>query len=147
MPAYSFHIFQPLNVACFGPLKRVYGKMVEKIMRRLLTHIAKKNFLLFFKNTFFKVFIHKNIQAGFRGAGFVPFDPESVISKLNVKLRTPTPPKSPEMDAALWISKTPSNSIKAHSQSTFLKKGSLSIRIALRQAFWQLLTIWQKVQK
>jgi hypothetical protein len=96
--------------------------MVEKMMRRSLTHIAKEDFLPFFKNTFFEVFTYKNIQAGFRGAAFVPFDPESVILKLDVKLRTPTPPRFPEMDAALWVSKTPSNPIEAHSQSTFLKK-------------------------
>jgi hypothetical protein len=55
-------------------------------------------------------------------AGLVPFDPESVISKLNIKLRTPTPPRSPEMDGALCVSKTPLNPIEAHSQSIFLKK-------------------------
>jgi hypothetical protein len=122
MPAHSSHIFQPLDVACFGPLKQVYGKMVEKMMRRLLTHIAKEDFLPFFKNTFVEVFIHKNIQSGFRGAGIVPFDPESVVSKLDVRLRTPTPPGSSEMDAALWVSKMPSNPTEAHSQSIFLKK-------------------------
>jgi hypothetical protein len=122
MPAHSTNILQPLNVACFGSLKRVYGKMMEKIMRRSLIYIAKENFLPLFKNKFFEVFIYKNIQAGFRGAGLVPFDPESVISKLNVKLRTPTPPRSPEMNAALWVSKTPLNPKEAHSQSTFLKK-------------------------
>jgi hypothetical protein len=99
MPAHSFHILQPLNVACFGPLKRVYGKMVEKMMRRSLTYIAKEDFLPFFKDTHFEVFTHKNIQAGFLGAGLVPFDPESVVSKLDVRLRTPTPPGSSGMDA------------------------------------------------
>jgi hypothetical protein len=73
MPAHSSHILQPLDVACFGPFKRVYGKMVEKMMRRSLTHIAKENFLPLFKDTFFEVFIHKNIQAGFWGAGLVFF--------------------------------------------------------------------------
>ncbi|KAL9563896.1 hypothetical protein ACKAV7_011931 [Fusarium commune] len=33
----------------------------------------------------------KNIKAAFRGAGLAPLDPESVISKLDVQLRTPTP--------------------------------------------------------
>jgi hypothetical protein len=72
---------------------------------------------------FFKVFTHENIQAGFRRAGIVPFDPESVISKLDVRLRTPTPPRSSGMDAAPWISKTPSNPTEAHPQFAFLKKG------------------------
>jgi hypothetical protein len=124
MPAHSFHILQSLNVACFGPLKRMYGKMVEKMMRRSLTHIAKENFLPFFKDTHFEVFTHKNIQAGFLGAGLVSFDPESVVSKLDVKLRTPTPPGSSGMDAVPWVSKTSSNLTEAYSQSTFLEKKS-----------------------
>ncbi|KAJ3455661.1 hypothetical protein MRS44_017143 [Fusarium solani] len=33
----------------------------------------------------------KNVRGGFQGTGLVPLDPESVISKLDVKLRTPTP--------------------------------------------------------
>jgi hypothetical protein len=28
----------------------------------------------------------KNIKGGFKGAGFIPFDPESVVSKLDVAL-------------------------------------------------------------
>ena len=33
----------------------------------------------------------KNVRGGFQGTGLGPLDPESVISKLDVKLRTPTP--------------------------------------------------------
>jgi hypothetical protein len=33
----------------------------------------------------------QNIKGGFKGAGLVPFDPESVVSKLDVQLQTPTP--------------------------------------------------------
>ncbi|KAG8349178.1 hypothetical protein FVEN_g13102 [Fusarium venenatum] len=32
-----------------------------------------------------------NIKGSFRGAGLAPFDPEVVISKLDVQLRTLTP--------------------------------------------------------
>jgi hypothetical protein len=73
--------------------------MVEKMMHRLLTYIAKEDFLPFFKNTHFEVFTHKNIQAGFLRAGLVPFDPKSVVSKLDIRLRTPTPPGSSGMNA------------------------------------------------
>jgi hypothetical protein len=31
------------------------------------------------------------IQGSFRGAGLIPWDPNSVITRLNVKPRTPTP--------------------------------------------------------
>lgn len=109
-------------MACFGLLKRVYGRIVEKMMRRSLTHITKEDFLPLFKDTFFEVFTQTNIRAGFRGAGLVPFDPESVISKLVVRLRTPTPPGSSRTNADPWVSKTPSNPIEAYSQSAFLKK-------------------------
>lgn len=33
----------------------------------------------------------ENVRAGFRGSGLVPLDPEAVLSKLDVRLRTPTP--------------------------------------------------------
>ena len=33
----------------------------------------------------------QNAQAGFRGASLVPFKPEAMLSKLNVRLRTPSP--------------------------------------------------------
>jgi hypothetical protein len=44
------------------------------------------------------------MQVGFRGAGLVLHDPERVLLKLNVVLRTPTP-LPPE--ATLWELKTP----------------------------------------
>jgi hypothetical protein len=62
-----------------------------------------------------------NIQGGFRGSGLVPLDPESVISKLDIKPRTLTPIEEvPEM-LAPWVSKTPSNPIEASSQSELIK--------------------------
>ena len=62
-----------------------------------------------------------NIAGGFRGAGLIPFDPQAVISKLDVKLRTPTPIGPPEADADPWVSQTPHNSTEALLQSTFVK--------------------------
>lgn len=62
----------------------------------------------------------KNIR-GFRGATIVPFDPENVISRLDVKLRTPTPIEEiPEIPTP-WVSKTPNNPTEASSQSEFIK--------------------------
>ena len=36
----------------------------------------------------------QNIQGGFAGAGLVPYDPEKVVSKLNVQFRASIPPTS-----------------------------------------------------
>jgi hypothetical protein len=44
-PAYTSHILQPLDVSCFGPLKKVYGTQIEKKMRLGINHILKEEFL------------------------------------------------------------------------------------------------------
>lgn len=62
MPAHSSHILQPLDVACFGPLKRIYGALVEKMMRRSLTHVNKEDFLPMFKDAFFATFGQENVR-------------------------------------------------------------------------------------
>ena len=33
MPAYTSHLLQPLNVGCYSPLKRVYGRKVQELAR------------------------------------------------------------------------------------------------------------------
>jgi hypothetical protein len=60
-----------------------------------------------------------NIQGGFRGAGLVPFNPEQVISTLDVKLRTPSPLLSTHDES--WQSQTPSNTLEFESQSTLIR--------------------------
>ena len=91
---HSFHILQLLDVGCFGPLKRAYGKQIEDLIRMHINHITKVEFLAAFKDAFYASFNEKNVRGGFREAGLVPFDPQLVISKLNIKLRTPTSPGS-----------------------------------------------------
>ena len=86
------HILQPLDVGCFGPLKVGYGRQAENLMRSQINHITKLEFLPCFIAAFKASITTNNILGGFRGAGLAPFDPEAVISKLNVRLRTPPPP-------------------------------------------------------
>ena len=91
MPTHSSHILQPLDVSCFSPLKQAYGRQIEDMMRTRITHITKVDFFAAFYAAFQTSMIERNIQGGFRGAGLVPFNLEFVISKLDVKLRTPSP--------------------------------------------------------
>ncbi|OWT42501.1 DDE superfamily endonuclease domain-containing protein [Pochonia chlamydosporia 170] len=51
MPSHSSHILQPLDVGCFGPLKKAYGKEIEGLMRAHITHITKADFFPAFFNT------------------------------------------------------------------------------------------------
>lgn len=63
----------------------------------------------------------KIIEGGFREAGLLPFNPEYILIKLDIKLRTPIPDISLPIQAEFWDSQTPRNSIQAVSQSTLIK--------------------------
>ncbi|KAH3956688.1 hypothetical protein HBH52_256030 [Parastagonospora nodorum] len=101
MPPHSSHLLQPLDVGCFAPLKKAYGRQAEELMRNQITHITKLKFLPCFKRAFDAAITPSNIQGEFRGARLVPFDPERVILALN--------------------SQTPSNTLELGSQSTLVK--------------------------
>jgi hypothetical protein len=92
MPLYSLHILQPLNVVPYLLLKRYYSDGISLLARSRIYHINKETFLLAFKAAFEKTFILENIRAGFWGARLVPHDPDVVLLKLDVQLRTLTPP-------------------------------------------------------
>ena len=121
MPPHSSHILQPLDVGCFGPLKRAYGRQIEDLMRASTSHITKDDFFPAFFAAFQAAMTEKNVQGGFRGAGLVPLDSESVISRLDMKPRTPTPDEGVSEIHASWVSKTPNNPTEATCQSEFIK--------------------------
>ena len=62
---YSFYILQPFDVGCFGLLKAVYGKEIEKMMRMHFMYITKDNFFFAFKQVFFVSMGEENVQAKF----------------------------------------------------------------------------------
>lgn len=92
MPAYSSYLLQPLDIGCFAVLKRSYSRMVETKMRNGINHIDKLDFLEAYPLARIEAFKSETIKNSFGAAGLVPFEPERVISKLNIQLRTPTPP-------------------------------------------------------
>jgi hypothetical protein len=122
MPPHSSHLLQPLDVGCFSPLKKAYGHQIEELMRQQITHVTKEDFIPAFRAAFQTSLTESNVQGGFRGAGLVPFDPERVISTLDLKLRTPTPQNSRPSTADPWTSQTPSNPTQAISQGSFIKE-------------------------
>jgi len=60
-------------------------------MRMYINYVSKLEFLYSFREAFFASLTEKNIRGGFVGAGLVPYDLERVLSKLDIKLRMPTP--------------------------------------------------------
>lgn len=114
LPSHSSHLTQPLDVGVFGPLKRAYGAEILFLVRANITHITKDDFFCAFQAAFRAVLTEQNIKGGFRGAGLVPFDPDAVISKLDVKLRTPTPRGTSEGLPQPWVSQTPHTAAEPH---------------------------------
>jgi hypothetical protein len=92
MPSHLLHLLQPLNVVPYSLLKRHYGDRISLLARSRIYYINKETFLPAFKAAFKKTFTQENIYAGFRGAGLVLYNLDAVLLKLNIQLRTPTPP-------------------------------------------------------
>lgn len=119
MPPHSSHLLQPLDVACFLPLKRLYGDEVLALARSCIYYINKETFLPAFKAAFSKAFTAENVRAGFRGAGLVPHNLEVVLLKLDVRLRTLTLLKPSDV---AWEPKTPRTAHEVEEQSTLIRK-------------------------
>ena len=122
MPPHSSHFLQPLDVGCFSALKVLYSKQIEQMMQMQITHITKEDFFDAFVEAFHASVTANNIQAGFRAAGLVPFNPESVVSRLDPKPITLSPPSSHLGTATSWVPKTPSNAKEATLSSSTLKR-------------------------
>ena len=118
MPPHSSHLLQPLDVACFGPLKRAYSLEVDNWSRYSKTQIKKEFFLTGFQAAYSKSITKSNILGGFRGSGLVPFNPDQVLSRLDVVLRTPTPPP---LETTPWESKTPTSAKEVESQTLYIR--------------------------
>jgi hypothetical protein len=123
MPPHSSHLLQPLDVGCFGPLKRAYGGLVEQKMRLGYNHIDKFDFLKAYPAAHLEVFKPLNIQNGFAAAGIYPFDPKRVLEKLNICVSTPTPPLSrgSQSTSSSWLG-TPHTFQQLQKQASSVKK-------------------------
>ena len=123
MPPHSSHLLQPLDIGCFAVLKRSYGRLVESKIRVGINHIDKLDFLEAYPSARIEAFKSETIKNSFAAAGLIPYNPDRVLSKLNICLRTPTPPSSRGSE---WSPKTPSNYVQ-------LQKQASSIKALLRQ--------------
>jgi hypothetical protein len=126
MSPHSSHLFQPLDVGCFSTLKRTYSREIESLIRHhinYINYITKLEFLPAFKVAYDCSFTLANILSAFCGAGLVPLQPDTVLSKLDVQLRTPTPASRAEaLWEALWEARTPSNVRELEAQSNLIRE-------------------------
>ena len=52
LPPYSSYLTQLLNVRCFSPLKRAYGRQIEGFIKVYINYITKVEFLIAFKQAY-----------------------------------------------------------------------------------------------
>jgi hypothetical protein len=92
MPPHLSYLLQLLNVVCYSLLKRYYGNKILLLARSYIYYINKETFLPAFKLAFKKTFIVENVCVEFWGARLVLYNLDTMLLKLDVQLRTLTPP-------------------------------------------------------
>ena len=109
MPPHTSHLLQPLDVACFSPVKKAYGQLVQQLAHQSIFHVDKMDFLEMYEQAHKAIHSEKNILGGFRSTGLIPFSPERVLSTLTIT-KTPSPPSTSHgQQTSLWMSETPKN--------------------------------------
>ncbi|ENH71166.1 hypothetical protein FOC1_g10000039, partial [Fusarium oxysporum f. sp. cubense race 1] len=93
---------------------------IERLMGCFINHITKIEFFPAFYAAHRATIIEINIKGGFRGARLAPFDPENVILKLDMQLRTPIPPAEVMIPSTPWTARTPKTLLEAQSHSKYL---------------------------
>ena len=93
IPTYSFYLLQPFDINCFSVFKHSYRRFVENSINLGTNHIDKQDFLLFYQKARLEALHEKNIESGFAATGFVPYEPNRVLSLLHVQFH----PASPEL--------------------------------------------------
>lgn len=123
MPPHSSHLLQPLDVGCFSPLKRAYGQKVEESIRLGINHTDKIEFLRMFQGARTEALNQRNIQSGFATTGLNPFNPDQVLKRLRIQLRTSSPlPTENSPEQSSWTLETPHNSTEVELQTKAIKE-------------------------
>jgi hypothetical protein len=78
----------------FRSFKTIVRRLDRSAYAARYQHIDKLDFLTASPQARADTFKTDTIKNSFAAASLVPFDPERVLSKLNIRLRTPTPPGS-----------------------------------------------------
>jgi hypothetical protein len=122
IPAHSSHLLQPLDVGCFAPLKRAYGGLVERNMINGIDHIDKLDFLAAYPDARIKAFKDASIQNSFKATGLIPFNPDSVLTRVNIRVKSPTPPPSRGSNSSAdFVPTTPYNIKQLRRQASSIK--------------------------
>jgi hypothetical protein len=80
-PAHSTHVFQGLDVACFGRLKELYSKYAADYEDKTGQKITKDVFLTPFSQAYIETFTPDTIKSAFLNTGVYPFNRDILTAK------------------------------------------------------------------
>ena len=99
MPPYTSHILQPLDVGVFSTLKRKYRTEIANLSSYIeTTPIQRRQFIDYYAKARQIVLTSYYIDAGWRGTGLNPYDPNKVLFSSQVVSSTnhlEIPPQTP----------------------------------------------------
>ena len=80
LPSNSTHVLQPLDVGVYGPVKTAWETILIKFARQNLWTALNKELFPSLLAQLWKsdCFSEKNVRAGFRKCGIMPFDPSQI---------------------------------------------------------------------
>jgi len=82
-------------------IKQVYRDFVQSKIYYNINYIDKLDFLILYVQTYNIVFISVSILSdNFASADLIPFDPQYILNKLTVRLRTPIPSSSSDSNSS-----------------------------------------------
>lgn len=118
MPPHASHLLQPLDVGCFGALKRAYSLQILEKSHLGIESIDKLEFLSSYAHSRIDAFKKSTIINSFGATGLVPLDSDRLIRKLDIQPCVSTPPGTPERE---WEPKTPSNGNELEKQAALIE--------------------------
>ena len=113
------YLLQPLNVAIFEPLQKIYDDLVSQESEAGIDSINKDIFINLYTEAREKAFTPNVIKAGFKATGLVPFNPQEVLKRFPDRAITP---EAQQLDAnPRPTSKTPTTNEQARREIELLK--------------------------
>ena len=81
LPPHITHLLQPLDVAIFEPLQKIYDDLVSQESEAGIDSINKDIFINLYTEAREKAFTSNVIKAEFKATGLVSFNPQKVLKR------------------------------------------------------------------